>query len=324
MDFLQRLADGRIQFIGRQDAQLKVNGFRIEAGEITNAVPKNVNHAHVLIHEGRLNLFVTPKVDISQVKNKLSSCLPSYMVPHSIYSLEEFPLNKNRKLDSEALLKSISAQDRPKIEGLVSSQIGIDDVNGPHELSMIERGVCLIWAHQLGVDFRTIKKDSNFFELGGTSLSAVMVSRALGVEFETEVGVTEVFLHQTVGDLADFFLFKSIDTIHFSGDPTPLHFLPGGRDALHPTVFSIFQVFGLLLMSILASVPVIGTSYLSIRSFFWFGSIGIFLFPAFLVCGCFLHLSLVITCKWMVIGRYEQGKAKKFSWFFLKWWLMRR
>jgi len=309
-DFAKRLPDGRIQFIGRQDAQLKVNGFRIEAGEIINAVPKNVSHAHVMIHEGKLHLFVAPKVDIPHVRKRLVSCLPSYMVPHSIHALDAFPLNKNRKLDSEALLKSISLQ-------------GVGDENKTQEMSMIERSVCTIWAQQLGIDTRTMGKNSNFFELGGTSLSAVMVSRALEAEFETEVGVTEVFLHQTVGNLAEF-LSKSSDMIHFSGIPKPLHFLPGGRDALHPVIFSIFQIFGLLLMSIIVTVPIIGTSFLSIRSFFWFGSVGIFLFPAFLVCGCFVHLFLVILCKWTVIGRYQQGKARKFSWFFLKWWLMRR
>jgi Acetyltransferase (isoleucine patch superfamily) len=277
-----------------------------------------VKHAHVLLEAGKLILFITPSVNVEQVKQALSSSLPSYMVPHYIFPLDEFPLNKNRKLD----LAELSQYAKKAMETSSVDSNMISSRDSP-SFSRVEEAISFIWAQHLQTPVVNMKRDSNFFELGGTSLSAVMVARALESEFGSEVGVTDVFVHQTIASLAEY-LSKSTDAARYCGDPKPLHFLPGGRKELHPTLFSILQGFGLVLMSIIATVPLIGIAFLSIRSFIWFGNAGVFIFPGILCGGCLLHLALVSSCKWLVIGQFSEGKAKKFSFYFLKWWLTRR
>lgn len=76
--------------------------------------------------------------------------------------------------------------------------------------------------------------------------------------------------------------------------------------------------------SIIAIVPVLATVFVSVRSFIWFGNVALLSFPLLVIAGCLFHMSLVLLCKWTMIGRYKPGKAKVFSWMFLKWWLVRR
>ena len=84
---LKRQPDGRIQFIGQADLQLKVNGFRIEAGDRAFKVKK----AHVMV----VNLYITP----TDKDIKFGDIYPRTQV----FCVPEFPLNKNRKLDAKAL-----------------------------------------------------------------------------------------------------------------------------------------------------------------------------------------------------------------------------
>lgn len=89
-------------------------------------------------------------------------------------------------------------------------------------------------------------------------------------------------------------------------------------------VFNCLQLLGLALMTIVVAVPLLGTTFISIRSIIWFGAPGIFLFPLFVTAGCTGHMLLVLLIKWLIMGRFKPGKAKVFSWYFLKWWLVRR
>jgi len=297
---------------------LKVNGFRIEAGEIVNAVPSDVTNAHAMVRNGALELFITPSnVDVQAVRSHMRKKVPTYMVPSVVHAIDSFPLNKNRKLDVSAMISIVDAQ---------STSIKNADERDPTpdtETARVEKTIRLIWAQSLGLNSDDILRDDNFFELGGTSLSAVMVSRVMSKELQAEISVHDVFVYQSVQSLAAF-IGQSCQIDGRTDDPTPLHFLPGGREVLNPVLFTLLQAFGLLLMSIIVTVPVIATVSISVRSFIWFGDLGVVLFPLFLICGCLLHILLAVASKWIIIGRYRPGKAKVFSWMFLKWWLVRR
>ena len=71
-------------------------------------------------------------------------------------------------------------------------------------------------------------------------------------------------------------------------------------------------------------VPVLGITFVSIRSFIWLGNMALLLFPLLVIKGCLFHMNLVLLCKWTMIGRGKPGKARVFSWMFLKWLLVRR
>ena len=76
-DLCRRLPDGRIQFIGRSDKQIKLNGYRIEIGDIQGAMGSKVQNSHVMIDNGQLIAFIMPKIDISETKKSLSEKLPT-------------------------------------------------------------------------------------------------------------------------------------------------------------------------------------------------------------------------------------------------------
>jgi len=241
------------------------------------------------------------------------------MCPSLIISVEQFPLNKNKKLDVNAL---VQIGRTTMIEHPETDHRGLSGVR-KDESSQLEDTIRLVWAEILKVDPEGIHTDHYFFEKGGTSLSAVIASRKLSKEFQMDISVQDVFAHQTINSLVEA-ITKSCDIVQNSGDPTPLTFLSGGRDSMHPLIFGVLQAIGLAFMSIIAGVPIFGTAFLSIRSFVWFGSYGLLTFPLVMIGGCFAHMGLVILCKWLIIGRYRPGKAKVFSWMFLKWWLVRR
>jgi serine acetyltransferase len=312
-DLARRLPDGRIQFVGRRDKQLKVNGFRIEASEIANSMPSNVLRSHVMVQNGILVAYVMPEVDKDVVISSLEERLPTYMVPRIVVPLSTFPLNKNGKIDIEALL----------VAGQELAQSSIADV-AEDELGPTENIIRLVWMqvlHRYSVSELSVH--DNFFEKGGTSLSAVVMSRKLSLELHMEVSVQDIFAYQTIRSLA-VALDETQQSIRTPNPPDPLDYLSGGRERLHPIFFGALQGLGLIIMSLLVVGPVLATVSVSVRAFLWFGNLGFLLFPVFLVAGCCLHMGLALFCKWTIIGRYKSGKARLYSWMFLKWWLVRR
>lgn len=307
--------DGRIQFLGRGDTQLKVNGLRMEASEILNALPDGLKGAHVMVQNNQLILFKTPEISSSEVRNALSKKLPPYMVPKQYFTIDSFPLNKNRKLDLPKLIQEA------KLDQCMAELINEDDDD--EDCLLLENTISLVWSKSLGISLDSITPGSNFFEIGGTSLSAVLVARALSEELGKEIAVQDMFQYQTLRSLAKF-LEDPDNIVHF-GDPRPLIFLNGGRTTLHPVLYDALQGIGLVLMTLVVFIPVMGTIVACAQSLNWFGNVlGVALIPAILTVGCLGHLLLVLLMKLVLIGRYKEGKARVFSLYFLRWWLMRR
>ena len=277
-DLCRRLADGRIQFIGRRDNQIKLNGYRIEIGDIQGAMGPSVKNSFIRIENGQLVAYVMPKVNISEVKTNLEGKLPTYMVPSHIIAVEDFPLNKNRKVDTDAL-----------------SQLRDLDISDPVQVEEVEtraeKIVKMVWSEVLGVCSEELKQNDNFFSIGGTSLTAVILSRKLGKELSTDVSVHDVFRYQTILSFSEHIQSASGRLIH--GMPDPLTFLNGGCTVMNRYMFGFLQLLGLILMTFLVAVPLLATTSISVRSFLWFGLPGILLFPTFVVVCCsfnFCHM----------------------------------
>jgi len=310
-DLCKRLTDGRIQFIGRRDKQIKLNGYRIEIGDIQNAMPQSVKNSLVMIHSGQLVAFVMPKVEPSSVKRALDDKLPTYMIPSRILSVETFPLNKNRKVDTDALANLIQN------DTTHSADIDCNAIE-----THVERVMRLVWAEVLGVSPSDLSRSDNFFSRGGTSLTAVIASRKLSKALSTDVSVQDIFRYQTIASFSEH--LESVMDHIFEDAPVPLLFLDGGYNVINKKIFAVLQIIGLIMMTIIVSVPLIATTFVSVRSIIWFGLPGILLFPLFVMAGCIVHMGLVLLCKWGIMGRFHEGKARTFSWLFLKWWLVRR
>ena len=111
-DICKWLANGEIEYIGRNDFQVKLRGFRIELGEIENVILaiNNIKQSCVLVNNETLVAYYVAdtEIDESVIKNHLAKKLPEYMIPSFYMRLESFPLTINGKLDRRALLYLIS------------------------------------------------------------------------------------------------------------------------------------------------------------------------------------------------------------------------
>jgi acyl-coenzyme A synthetase/AMP-(fatty) acid ligase len=111
-DMVLRNSDGNLCFLGRSDSQVKINGFRIELIEIEYAFQTFINNKAVVLNikdENNINSLLafveTEDLDDDEMKMKLSTHLPEYMIPKVIIAVEKFPLNINGKIDRGKLLE---------------------------------------------------------------------------------------------------------------------------------------------------------------------------------------------------------------------------
>ncbi|HKX32261.1 MAG TPA: amino acid adenylation domain-containing protein, partial [Blastocatellia bacterium] len=192
------LPDGRTEFLGRNDFQVKLRGFRIELGEIEARLAEHagVSRSVVVMREDaagdrRLVAYYTcaeetgSGAEAEELRTHLFARLPEYMVPASFVFLEELPLNPNGKVDRQAL----------PVPDLIE-QLGRQYV-APRTAT--EEVLARIWAEVLGLEQVGIR--DNFFELGGHSIIALaVISRAN--QAGLRLTVREIFEHQTIGSLA--------------------------------------------------------------------------------------------------------------------------
>lgn len=157
--------DGEINFVGRQDNQLKIRGFRVEIGEIENAILNTGLYDGCIViadSKKQIRAFVKAPTGatIDTLREKLVSILPNYMLPASIIELDEFPHTINGKVDRKALA-----------EIKISTAVEEDE-----EWTELQAELRNIWASALNLSINEVSLRSSFFDLGGHSL---LVSKML-------------------------------------------------------------------------------------------------------------------------------------------------
>jgi len=193
------LADGTIEFLGRNDFQVKIRGFRIELGEIEARLAEHtrVREAVVIATEDglgdkRLVAYYTCAegtdggIGAEELHGYLVGMLPEHMVPAAYVRLDRLPLTLNGKLDRKAL---------PVPEGDAYVVRGYEAPLGETETVLAG-----IWAELLKLE--RVGRHDNFFELGGHSLLAVRVIARLRKRLKVEVSISEMFSHPVLSDLA--------------------------------------------------------------------------------------------------------------------------
>ena len=192
-DLVRWLPDGRLDFVGRVDTQVKLRGHRIELGEIeaVAAEDTSVQSAVAIVREDRpgdqrLVLYcVTADDEISpsELRHRLAERLPDYMVPAAVVSLPSMPLTMSGKVDRRAL----PAPDAPARQAEPATP-----------QTAVEKMLAEVWEDVLGVE--NVGLFDNFFDLGGHSLLAV---RAI------------TRMHEKTGLRADFleFMISSLGQI---------------------------------------------------------------------------------------------------------------
>ena len=196
-DQVRYLAGGTIEFIGRQDNQIKLRGYRIELGEIEAVLSQYeaVRDAVALVREDipgnqRLVAYVTSKADqslsISQLRAYLSQRLAEYMIPDAILVLDKIPLTPNGKADRRALPQPTSAVSGEFIEPTTSA----------------EQILAEIWGGILGLN--QVGIEDNFFDLGGTSILGLQMVARVQKRFGSSFRAVKLYQYPTIRTLAKY------------------------------------------------------------------------------------------------------------------------
>jgi amino acid adenylation domain-containing protein len=211
-DLARYLPDGRVEFLGRADHQIKVRGYRVELDEIETilathpAVAQAVVcawHADDPVKPTRLAAYLVAVSNeaptVEALRQFLNERLPDYMVPASFAILSALPLTPNGKIDRRALPEP--DRDRPPLE-----QAFVPPA------TPLEHVLAGIWAEVLDVD--SVGVHDNFFELGGHSLLATQVMARVFKVFQVELPLRRLFEAPTVAGLRDALLQIPGETEH--------------------------------------------------------------------------------------------------------------
>ncbi|MDE1480364.1 amino acid adenylation domain-containing protein, partial [Xenorhabdus bovienii] len=201
------LFDGNIDYLGRNDYQVKLRGFRIEPGEVEARLVQchGVREAVVLAREDepgykRLVAYLLPQTGVelvpAELRQQLSQHLAEYMLPSAFMTLESFPLTPNGKLDRQAL---------PVPD---SSAVVIRGYEPPQ--GRIETALAQIWQDLLGLE--QVGRHDHFFELGGHSLLAVQLAARVRQDLARELPLQQLFAQPILTDLAHALTGASVTT----------------------------------------------------------------------------------------------------------------
>ncbi|MFJ6140308.1 amino acid adenylation domain-containing protein [Kitasatospora sp. NPDC092286] len=201
-DLVRWLPDGTLEFVGRADDQVKVQGYRAEPRTVEVELERlaQVRHAVVLPQADpaggtRLLGYVVPtdpqlpgSADLGRrLRHELRGRLPGYLIPWAILVRPELPVNRNGKIDRQALPTATRVPRNVANEFVAPLT--------PVQLRLVE-----LWGDLLGVE--PVGVDDDFFDLGGHSLLATDLLVAVQREFGVDIPAQTLYLSPTVAELA--------------------------------------------------------------------------------------------------------------------------
>jgi amino acid adenylation domain-containing protein len=179
-DRVRRRPDGALEFLGRVDRQVKVNGHRIELGEVEAAMTSvGVDRAAVTVTDGQLTgYYVSTSVTPQQVAERLAAVLPAAVQPSGYHRLEEFPLTVHGKIDFAAL--PVSQEPRR----------GVD----------VYAAITGAWSESLGLA-QPLAPEADFFALGGSSRTAMRVVARIKGDLGVPLSIRELYRNPRLDSL---------------------------------------------------------------------------------------------------------------------------
>jgi amino acid adenylation domain-containing protein len=190
--------DGQLEFLGREDHQVKVSGYRIELGEIEAVLQQHEAVQSAVVVQGaagpasgRLVAYVMPKEhaprDAAALRAWLGQHLLEYMQPAAVMFVDAWPLTPNGKIDRTAL---------PPPDLAVSTAVQPDQLPATD----VERAIAGVWQEVLGLP--AVGRHDNFFDVGGNSLLLLRLCTGLRALGGVDVSIVDLFRHPTVRALA--------------------------------------------------------------------------------------------------------------------------
>lgn len=192
-DLARYRPDGRVEFLGRIDHQVKVRGFRVELGEIESILSSHAAVRQVVVFtlNNQLVAYIIParhnRPNVSELRQFLRSQLPDYMIPAYFLFVNEFPLTPNGKVDRKQL---------PAPEE-VALDLGKTFIAPRTET---EAKLVEIWEDLLQV--RPVGVHDDFFEIGGSSLLALQLFERIETVFHVNLPLADLFRGATIEHLA--------------------------------------------------------------------------------------------------------------------------
>ena len=190
------LPNGTIEFLGRIDDQVKINGHRIELREIQHQLSnfKNVVESEIILKTVNsipsIVAYYTSSndIDLNELKEHMYTKLPNYMVPEFYIQLEEFPLSVNGKLDK----KRLPEPNTNTLKDLV------------YPKSEEEKLMAKIWATTLDLPIEKIGVNTSFFSLGGNSLLIMKLRALIRNQMHVNIELKDFFERITIKQLVDY------------------------------------------------------------------------------------------------------------------------
>jgi len=189
-DLARYRADGEIQYLGRADQMLKIQGFRVEPGEVEAALRQHPGvHDTAVVPfraqqgDWRLAAYIVPApgVGLEGLDELLKQALPSYSIPSAFMELDALPVTAHGKLDREALPEpAITRRDAAYVPPQTPS----------------EQVLAAVWSAVLELD--RVGRHDDFFELGGHSLLATQVASRIRDAFSRDMPLKAFFGNPTL------------------------------------------------------------------------------------------------------------------------------
>lgn len=199
-DLVRKLEDGRYEYLGRIDEQIKVNGHRIELKEIEECIRQFPGVADVIvsiIHKAAsrielvANIVFSAPIQIKEVSSFIQQKLPNYMHPASYRVWESFPLTPNGKIDKRVISANCQIE---------TIKIAREEKKPPEIAKTIESKITKAMSQLF--DRNDLTKDSDFFALGGDSIDVIrfiVEARKQGLILTAQ----QIFSHSTIAGLSD-------------------------------------------------------------------------------------------------------------------------
>lgn len=202
-DLARKLEDGRYEFIGRNDEQIKLRGYRIELGEIENVIRQysGVFDVIVIAKEQESNIYLVANLIINEnyseeaIRSLISAFLPAYMWPNYYVIWNEFPKSPNGKIDKKSLQQyEIKIHSKTANENY---QMNLEELSNQTEL---EKTVISVWKDVFEVDCLSLNSD--FFDLGGDSIKAISFVIKM-IEKGFQISAEELVANSTVRSIVN-------------------------------------------------------------------------------------------------------------------------
>lgn len=200
------LSDGNLSYLGRQDTQIKIRGYRVDFSIISAVLFSCpcVKLAYVTFYQHKYSkqicAFVTLSdhyinkhiESLSAIKQQLIQELPEFMYPNNIVIVDHMPLNANGKINRNALLS----------QNIAPSNTPYFIAKNPIEKKLIE-----IWSDILG--HNQFHRDDKFMEVGGNSLGVATMLFKLQKQYTIDISMTELLQHDSIQSLSNYITQKT-------------------------------------------------------------------------------------------------------------------